>query len=136
MQNTIIKLFFFMAVSAMILVSCEKQPGEGGNAHIRGKVIQQNYNPGCVLQLAEFAAPDEDVFLVYGDDISYSDKISTNPEGAFEFSYLYKGKYTVYVYSEDCSGTSPSGTVVVDTTFEITENKQIYDLDTIIIINR
>jgi hypothetical protein len=136
MKVNIPQLLCLLFLLGLVGWGCEKQPGEGGNARIRGKILQRNYNPGCVLLLSEYLSPGEEVFLVYGDDISYSDKIDTNPEGAFEFPYLYKGKYTVYVYSEDCSGTSPSGEVVVDTIFEITENKQIYDLDTLIIINR
>ena len=55
--------------------------------------------------------------------------------GDFEFKYLYKGNYKVYVYSLDSTLQSPSGHVPVIKELEITGRKQIMDLDTIKIFN-
>jgi hypothetical protein len=101
--------------------SCQKGPGEGGKSKITGTVWVENYNtlnsPTDVYVLkGEYPGADEDVFLVFGDDISYGLKTKAGPTGQFEFDYLRPGKYTVYVQSKDTTRTSISGikTVSVD----------------------
>ena len=48
----------------------------------------------------EAAAADYDVFIVYGDELGYSDKTETDYNGDFKFSFLREGDYTVYAYSK------------------------------------
>jgi hypothetical protein len=70
------------------------------------------------------------VYIIYGNESTfYDDDIKTSYDGSFEFRYLKKGNYTVFVY-EDCS-TCPSGVKEVKIPVEITKNNQIVDLDTI-----
>ena len=124
------KLFLF-ALLAIALISCKKVPGEGGTSTIKGVVMEQLYNSlGNVI--AEYPAPDQNVYIIYGDQSTfYDDDISTSYDGTFEFRYLQKGKYSVFVY-EDCS-TCLSGTKEKITEVEITEKNQVVDLDTIYI---
>jgi hypothetical protein len=126
-MNKLIPLLFFV----LILFGCKKVSGEGGSSTIKGVVIEQLYNSlGNVI--AEYPSPDQDVFIIYGEKSSYyDDDISTSYDGTFEFRYLQKGKYSVFVY-EDCSSCL-SGKKEKLVEVEITEKNQVVDLDTIYI---
>ncbi len=125
------KRFLALPVLAFILVfsSCKSGPGPGGQATITGKVyVKGNWNPTCTLftdsssGFTPFYAPDADVYLIYGDDPSYGDRVKTAPDGTYQFTFLRKGKYTVYTYSNDCSAPSGKSSVSIDV--DITEKKQ------------
>jgi hypothetical protein len=122
-------LFFAFTLLSVFFASCSNGPGAGGQASITGKVYAENWNSTCTLISGEYYAPDEDVYIIYGDDPSYGDRIKTGPDGTFWFRYLRPGKYTIYVYSKDCS--APSGKTTVTATVEITEKKQAVTLDDI-----
>ena len=121
-------IYLLLINSALIFTSCEKDPGEGGNSSIKGYVHMTDYNATFLIIQGQYPARDEDVYIIYGDDISYGDRIKTGPDGRFEFKYLREGKYTVYVYSED---TSLSGMSVVSVPVEINDKKQTVDIDTL-----
>ncbi len=93
----------------VLLVSCTKGEGEGGNSSISGKVNLQQWNSTFTVMSYETTANDHDVYIVYGDDLSFSDKTSTDHEGDFEFKYLREGEYTVYVYSKVNSAEAVNG---------------------------
>jgi hypothetical protein len=114
--------------------SCEKDPGEGGNSAISGKVYIREYNKSFTTLIAEYYAPDEDIYIIYGDGTASDDDLKTGPNGDFIFRYLRPGKYTLYAYSADSAGTSASGTIPVYVQVEITEKKQTIDAGTIIIL--
>lgn len=80
---------------------CQKNPGTGGDASIKGKVFVKHYNTTFSTLISSYLGPDIYVYIIYGDDISYGQRIKTNYEGAFEFKYLYKGDYKIYTYSID-----------------------------------
>ncbi|MCX6310438.1 MAG: hypothetical protein NT084_02260 [Bacteroidetes bacterium] len=128
------RYFYFIAfVSILIISSCKNGPGPGGQASITGKVhTVGNWNSTCTLYtdsssgFTPFYAPDYDVYLIYGEDPSYGDRVKTAPDGTYQFNYLRKGKYTVYVYSNDC--LAASGKTSVSTTVEITDKKQAVQL--------
>ncbi|MCC6599618.1 MAG: hypothetical protein IT223_02975 [Crocinitomicaceae bacterium] len=116
----------------LVLASCKKDPGEGGNSSITGKVKKEVRvvltNP-ATFQYSTPAA-DEDVFIVYGDHISPDDRVWTNYKGEYEFLNLRKGKYTVYVYSKDTTGIQgvDPDRMVIKKEIEITDNKQELDI--------
>jgi len=102
----------------MALVGCAKPEGEGGNASISGKVNLEFYNATFTIIGYDGPAQDYEVFIVYGDDFSFSDKITTDYEGEYEFKFLRPGEYTVYVYSKDDSfeainGQAPDDKVLI-----------------------
>ena len=120
----------------IMMVSCTKEPGTGGNSSIYGKVQVHDYNSTFTVLQGEYAAQDADVYIVYGDDErSYSDRTRTNPDGVYEFKYLRPGKYTIYVYSKDSTLASPSGTIAVQQTIEITKKKQEVEVPEILIFD-
>ncbi|MDQ3049541.1 MAG: hypothetical protein M3Q95_01515 [Bacteroidota bacterium] len=109
-------------------MGCEKDPGEGGNSSITGYVHVTDYNATFQIIQGEYPGSDEEVHIIYGDDVSYGDRIRSGPDGRFEFKYLRQGKYTVYVYSED---TSLSGNTVVMVPVEIKNKNETVDTGTI-----
>jgi hypothetical protein len=124
-------LLLFIAV--FLFHSCSKEAGEGGAASIRGYIHVTDYNSTFLVVQGEYPGADEYVYIIYGDDVSYGDRIRTSPDGTFEFKYLRKGKYTVYVYQED---TTLAGQSAVVRTAEISEKKQTLDLGRIDIKKR
>jgi hypothetical protein len=101
-MNRNFKLILKTLILACYLVpSCSKDEGIGGKSSITGKVIVRQYNANFTYLQEEYAAPDEDVFIIYGDDPVYGDKVTTNYDGNYRFEYLQEGTYSVYAYSED-----------------------------------
>lgn len=128
-MRTITKLLSLLII-VFLAFSCEKEPGEGGSSSITGYVHVTDWNTSFLVQLYEYAGYDEDVYLIYGDDISFSERTKTGPDGRFEFKYLRPGKYTLYLYS-DTLATENGGKIPVMKTVEITGKKQVVDTDTI-----
>jgi hypothetical protein len=94
---------FLISIFLALMVSCEKDPGKGGNSSIFGKVYVKDYNSTFTILQDEYYGQDENVYVIYGDDVTYSDDVSTNYDGTYEFKYLRPGKYKIYAYSKDSS---------------------------------
>jgi len=123
------RIFILFITLGIIVSSCAKYEGEGGSSTIRGVVREQRFNSLGNL-ISEYPIADQDVFIIYGNESTfYDDDIKTSYDGSFEFRYLKKGNYKIFVY-EDCN-TCPSGKKEVLIPVEITDNNQIVDLDTI-----
>jgi hypothetical protein len=120
-----------MVVLLTLASSCTKDPGEGGTSKITGKVYMREYNADFSYLIGQYWAADMDVYIIYGDGVTPSDRIRSGPDGDFEFPYLHKGKYRIYVYSADSTMTTPSGTIAIYRDIEITKNKQALDAGTI-----
>jgi hypothetical protein len=125
------KHLLILLVCFISFFSCSKYEGQGGAATLKGVVIEQRYNSlGNVI--ASYPAPDQDVYIIYGSENTfYDDDIKTSFDGSYEFRYLRKGSYKIFVY-EDCI-TCPSGQKEVLKEVEITEKNQELILDTIYI---
>ena len=127
--------------ATFIISSCKKPAGEGGRATITGKIWVENYNAlgsmsGTYFLKGEFAGADENVYIIYGDDVSYGNKIKSGPDGVFEFKYLRKGDYKVYVQSKDTTRASyfyGSGIKTVDISVTISDKKETVDAGTLTI---
>ncbi len=111
------------------LQSCSKVEGPGGSSAISGKIHVKKYDVAGNL-INEYDAQNEDVFLIYGEEGTfYDDDVKTSYDGTFEFNYLQKGKYTVFVY-EKCT-TCASGKQPVFVDVELTDSKTTTDIGTI-----
>jgi len=100
------KLFSFLSVSCLILTlsgACSKQPGMGGRAAIKGKLIGKFYADKPMTAFAGLGVlADERVYLIYGNEKTFYDQdIRSSYDGTFIFNYLRPGKYVVFVY-ENC----------------------------------
>lgn len=100
--------FRFLLVLFLGMVACKKHEGKGGKNTIKGTVKAKYYNNEFTLYTGDGLALDETVYLIYGDQAGYGEKTRTNYQGQFEFNYLRAGNYTVYLYSDDLTGTSQS----------------------------
>ena len=107
-------IFFLCFFSSMLLCSsCKKKEGMSGKHSIKGTIKAHYYDQNLTTYTGDMLAPDEDVYIIYGDAMGYGDKTSTDYRGQFEFRYLAGGNYTVYVYSDDIKLENPSGVTTV-----------------------
>lgn len=94
--------FTLLICSLLILTSCEKEAGEGGSAVIKGTVHVKDYgNADNPMFMSEYPGANEDVYIIYGDNIAVGDKVDASPKGEYEFRNLREGKYTIFVKSRD-----------------------------------
>jgi len=127
------KLFLAGSLMAALLIfsSCTKE-GPGGNATITGQVTVHLFDPGYRVMQGSYPAADEDVFIVYGGCNDVSNDTKTGPEGTFEFKWLTKGTYKVFVYSKDPLAF-PSGIKTVEKEISLSSNKSNADVGELII---
>lgn len=108
----------------LMLSSCLKEPGTGGTSVISGKVYAYDYNAEMTSLRTEYYAPDEDVFIIYGNDSVFSDRTRTSYEGTYRFEYLRPGTYTIYAYSKNLETKLPP-LLAVKKTVRILEENQV-----------
>lgn len=128
-----IKYFILIFFISIFLNSCKKSEGEGGNSSIKGKVLVKEYNETFTVLKGEYYAQGEDVYIVYGGKTQVGDRIETYYDGSFQFDYLRKGNYKIYVYSEDMTLQSVSGDVVVEKDVQILSNGETVEMEDIVI---
>lgn len=108
----------------LLLSGCLKEPGTGGTATITGKVYAYDFDAEMNNLRAQYYAPDEDVYLIYGDDSIFSDRTQTSYDGSYRFEYLRAGTYTIFVYSKNLTTKLPpllpvKKTVVIDSGHQV-----------------
>ena len=126
-------IYFFILLFSIATISCKKGEGLGGKATITGKVFVKSYNSTGSLVLKEYYGLDEDVYIVYGDNDYYDDKIATHFDGSYKFEYLMPGTYTIYTYSKDVTGNNTNPKIVLKKEVTITDKKEVVELDDFII---
>jgi hypothetical protein len=100
-----IRLIGLLCMGLLVMVSCNKNEGEGGTGTIQGYVKLINHpDDDYTLPADTMDAAKTDVFIVYGNSDFYGDDVETDDKGFYKFKYLTKGSYTVFSYS-----TLPSG---------------------------
>lgn len=118
-------LTFLLAIFfGITILSCSKEAGEGGNSTIYGKIIAYNYNAEFTNLRGIYPAADEDVYIIYGDDRSFSQRARSNYQGIYEFKYLRPGNYTIYAYSKDSTLTMASEMYAVILKVKIDDKRQ------------
>lgn len=127
-------IIVIIAVIGLLLFSCKKEEGKGGRASIKGKVYAKDYNASFSQLLNEYYAPEEDVYIIYGDHENHDDRVRTGPDGTYEFKRLRKGNYRVFVYSKDSTFTVASGVEAQYESAEITDKEEVVELPDFIII--
>lgn len=136
------KLSFVLTMAILFaFTACKKEAGEGGNSTITGRVKVLDYDYDLVNgdwiwdKKREYYAPDERVYIIYGEDTIHSDDMRTNPDGYYRFEWLRKGTYTIFTYSDDTTGTIASGQLSVEVEVEIKNNKEEVLAPEIVIID-
>ena len=122
------QLVFGLAVLALLSISaCGKEPGEGGRAEIRGRVIEQRYNSNTGQPVGPtYVLPEQRVYIIYGDGTFHDDDVRTGPDGTFRFPWLRKGDYTVYTISE--CGQYNGCTYAVQVRTSVGSRKEVVDI--------
>ncbi len=116
-------LILFIGILSLTF-SCNKEPGEGGLASITGKVNVEDYNQNFTTLWAEYPGADLDVYIIYGDNVTYNDRVRTGPDGTYQFTALTRGDYKIYTYSKDSSLQSPSGQITIMEEVTIADKRQ------------
>lgn len=109
-----------------------------GKAAIRGSVMEIYYTYNSVwpnmIPEDTLIATDLAVYLRYGTNEAYSERIRTQGDGSFYFDNLIPGAYSIYVFSEDIKGTKQQ--VAIEGTLTISANEdEVYDLSPLYIHN-
>lgn len=102
-----------LSLVALFSFSCVNDEGEGGISVVEGKVFKvMHYNNIYSFETDTFPAAKEDVYITYGDQPIYGDKMETGYDGYFRFQFLTKGTYKVFAYSSFPDGHKEA---VIDT---------------------
>ena len=104
-------LFFALLGILFISLSCTKEEGIGGQSALIGKVVRVEYitsetNKDSMIIKREVPASDQEVYIIYGNNTTIGDKITTSNDGSFKFEYLQAGKYKIVTYSEDTANVN------------------------------
>lgn len=102
------KTFLAGAIVLALLTGCKKEEGEGGLASITGKVVTDIRLVPSNPATYQYSRPgvDEEVYIIYGDNVGPDERVWTNHRGEFAFYNLRPGKYTLYIYSADTTGAA------------------------------
>ena len=95
-------------LSFLLLASCTKEEGEGGLASITGKIVTDIRlvpSNAATFQYSR-AGADEEVYIIFGDNVGPDERVWTNYKGEFAFYNLRPGDYTLYIYSADTTGAA------------------------------
>lgn len=125
-------IFYFLVI-LLFVSSCSKDEGVGGKNTITGIIIKQDYTASTNQLFSSYPAQEERVYIVYGDKTYFEDETRTNYDGTFRFDYLYKGKYTVFVYSECLACPGETEALLYEIDFDTRKGE--HALDTIYIKN-
>jgi len=123
-----------LVILGLVAFSCKKDEGIGGTSSIKGKVIIRDYNTNFTELIEQYYAPDEEVFIIYGDDPVYGDKVTTNYDGTYEFSYLREGNYKIYSYSKDSANYPTKHLIPVIVNASISGKKETISAKDIVIL--
>lgn len=116
-----LKQIILVLLISIGMISCSKEPGEGGTSSIKGKIFGYDINTSGVITDSAYVQ-DARVYITYGDGTTVDDDVRTSYSGDYIFRGLRKGNYTIFVYSQ-CN-SCPFNQEVIKQIIEITENKQ------------
>lgn len=126
------KQFLVLALFSVLFFACSKEPGQGGNSVIKGKVYGYDINTNEVVTDSGYVGGLR-VYISYGDNTTADDDVRTSYTGEYEFRGLRKGNYTIFTYSQ-CNGCL-FNQEVKKTQVEITENKQDVEAPLLVIFD-
>ncbi len=121
-----------MVLISTAVSSCKKDPGPGGVSSIYGKVYVKDYNDTFTILEDEYYGPDLWVYIIYGDDRDYGDRIRTSYDGTYEFKYLRPGTYQIYTYSKDSTLMTTADLAVI-TEVVVPKKKQDVEVPDLVI---
>lgn len=134
-MNASKKYTLLFALGLCALLSCKKLPGPGGKATAKGRVYAKDFNNTNSYLVGQGYAAGENVYICYGHNENVGNDVKSSIDGKFEFRFLNKGHYKVFVMSADTSihvkGADKELPVAVE--FDITNVNQTIDLGDFVI---
>ncbi|MBL7717884.1 MAG: hypothetical protein JNL72_03535 [Flavipsychrobacter sp.] len=109
---------------SLLIISCKKEPGPGGLASVKGKVYAYDFTSGKTL-ISEGYLGEIRVYIGAADGSEHFDDIRTSYDGSYQFNFLRKGKYKVWVFAKSDTAvlTSPEGQQHFIQEVEVTDKK-------------
>jgi hypothetical protein len=130
-----LRVIVFIPGMFLFNTSCEKPPGPGGRATIKGKVYAYDYDNTQRYKLSEGYSPGEKVYIIYGNNTAVGKDVRTSMDGSYQFQFLNKGHYKVFVTSIDTSlkvkGNNTD--IPISQDVNITESSQVVTLKDFVI---
>lgn len=133
-----LRLYFHILILLLLIVglaSCKKPEGPGGQASVKGKVYASDFDNTNTYLVSKGYYPGIKVYIIYGSGTEIGNSVVTSTDGSYEFKYLNKGRYKVFVNSVDTSkkvkGNDTEKAVIKE--FEIKEAKKKVTLEDIYI---
>lgn len=122
-------------LSLFVLASCKKEAGPGGRATVKGKVYAYDWDNTQLFLVSKGYSSDERVAIIYGDNMAVGNDVRTSIDGSFEFKYLNKGHYKVFVNSLDTTYKIKGNDTYIPVVreFDITDAKQTVTLEEFVI---
>src|SRR4051812_3161839 len=99
--NKKITSLLIVALLLTVLPGCEKPEGKGGKATVKGKVFATDFDNTQRYAISRGYVAGERVYIVYGNTNIVGDDVRTSYDGTYQFKFLTKGHYKVYVNSLD-----------------------------------
>ncbi len=124
MKNIVLLSVNILLIGILLISfsSCKKESGYGGNSTITGKLKVKVYSRDFSIFKEENDVPNTYVYLIFGNDPSYGDRVKTSYDGTFEFNHLLPGDYTIYAYSKDTT-LNFTNDIAITKTVTVTKNK-------------
>lgn len=89
------------AAALALLSACEKPPGPGGRATIKGRIYAYDWDNQQYRMISEGFSSDDRVYISYGNSTMVGNDTRTGTDGSFQFRFLNKGHYRIFVNSID-----------------------------------
>lgn len=132
-SSSILVMILCAGLSITLITGCEQMPGDGGTSELQGKVFVNEYNASGTL-FNSYYGPDERVYIIYGDGTTYDDEVRTSYDGSYKFTFLRKGTYKIFTYS-DCI-TCDGGVQAIIEEVEINDNHSTVTVPDLVIDKR
>lgn len=129
------RTLYILPLIGLLFFACQKPAGPGGKAVIKGKVYAKNFDQYGYTVISEYYSPGENVYICYGTDNSVRNDVNTSDDGSFQFLYLNKGHYKIFVESQDTSVhiKNSKKKIVVKAEIDITSVNQTLTLSDFVI---
>lgn len=110
---------------SILLISCSKEPGPGGLASVKGKVYAYDFTSGKNL-ISEGYLGEVRVYIGAEGTAEHFDDVRTSYDGSYQFNFLRKGKYKVWVFAKSDTAilTSPEGQQYFLQEIEVKDKKE------------
>ncbi len=126
MNRLLIRSCTLWVLTISILSSCKKDAGVGGEANIKGKIYGATYDKKMLYKLDSGYIGNVTVNIVYGNETAIGDNQKTSYDGSYNFRYLRKGHYKIFLYSRSFKTKTDDSTLVKEV--DITGRKQTIEL--------